>query len=155
MSLPRPGIRSAATGFTLIELMVTCAIVAILAAIAYPNYTSFIQRGKIIDATTKLSDFRVKMEQYFQDNRSYANGKACGVADPASGPNDAFSVACTTPDGASYTVKATGLATRGMDKFVYTLTVDGTGLTKKTTGVPTGWKGADNCWTTRKDGSCG
>jgi type IV pilus assembly protein PilE len=93
MSSPTRPTHRRAAGFTLIEVMVVVAIVGILAAIAYPSYQTFIQRGKIIDATNKLSDFRVKMEQWFQDNRTYlgADGK-CGVADPAVSPNDAFTL---------------------------------------------------------------
>src|SRR3989449_7965409 len=65
ISMQRP------TGFTLIELMVAIAIVAILAAIALPNYTDYVRRGKIQEATSTLLAMRTKMEQYFQDNRSY------------------------------------------------------------------------------------
>ena len=54
-------------------------------ALAYPQYSAYLQRGRIIDATTKLSDFRIKMEQYFQDNRTYQNAgaTACGIVEPA------------------------------------------------------------------------
>ena len=58
-----------ATGFTLIEVMITVAIVAILAAVAIPSYTSYITRSKIQEATTTLLAMRTKMEQYFQDHR--------------------------------------------------------------------------------------
>ena len=61
-------------GFTLIELMVTVAIIAVLAAIAVPNYRDYVTRGKLVEASAGLSDARVKMEQYFQDNRTYPGG---------------------------------------------------------------------------------
>jgi prepilin-type N-terminal cleavage/methylation domain-containing protein len=69
-------------GFTLLEVMIVVVIVAILAAIALPNYSDYIKRGKIIEATTGLSDMRTRLEQYFLDNRKYDNAGACGV-DPA------------------------------------------------------------------------
>ncbi|HEV7619606.1 MAG TPA: prepilin-type N-terminal cleavage/methylation domain-containing protein, partial [Burkholderiaceae bacterium] len=60
-------------GFTLIELMTTIAIIAILAAIAIPSYGNYVRRGKVVEATSALADVRMKMEQYFQDNRTYQN----------------------------------------------------------------------------------
>ena len=153
MSMPcRAGRRP--SGFTLIEVMVTVAIVGILAAIAYPSYTSYITRSRIIDATTKLSDFRVRMEQWYQDNRTYLNGAKCGVADPVTGSTDSFSVTCTGT-ATSYTVTASGISTKGMGGFTYSLSLGATGLTKSTDAVPTGWSKSATCWTTRQDGSCG
>src|SRR6266581_1407504 len=67
-------------GFTLIEVMIVVAIVAVLAAIALPNYADYIKRGKIIEATSALSDLRTRYEQYFLDNRTYAGG--CAVIKP-------------------------------------------------------------------------
>ncbi len=62
------------TGFTLIELMVTVAIMGILAAIAVPMYSDYVTRGRIIDGTSKMGDIRTQMEKYFMDNRTYVNG---------------------------------------------------------------------------------
>src|SRR5690606_1858627 len=58
-------------GFTLIELMITVAIIAILAAVAVPSYQDYVRRGKVTEATATLAQFRIKMEQYFQDNQTY------------------------------------------------------------------------------------
>jgi len=49
-------------GFTLIELMITVAVVGILAAVAFPSYTNYIRRGKIAEAQSTLSDLRLRAE---------------------------------------------------------------------------------------------
>jgi type IV pilus assembly protein PilE len=139
------------SGFTLIEVMITVAIVGILAAIALPMYFDQVMRSKIIDGTTKISDFRSKMDRYFQDNRTYQNGGACGVANPTVSTADYFTVTCNAPAATSYVISGTGIATKGMGGFVYR--VDQTGA-KSTTGVPSGWTGSGVCWVLRKDGSC-
>ncbi|WP_372527568.1 type IV pilin protein [Piscinibacter sp.] len=69
-------------GFTLIEVMIVVAIVAILAAVALPSYNDYVRRGQLPEAFTALSDFRVKMEQYYQDNRSYGTANCADVATP-------------------------------------------------------------------------
>ena len=69
-------------GFTLIEVMITVAIIAILAAIAVPNYTDYVTRSKFTEAHGMLADLRVKMEQYYMDNRRYSTttgGGTCGI----------------------------------------------------------------------------
>ena len=72
------------SGFTLIELLIVVAIVGILAAIAVPMYTDHITRSQLIEGHTGLSDFRVRMDQFFQDNRTYtatatgARGRVAG-----------------------------------------------------------------------------
>ncbi|HMG58235.1 MAG TPA: type IV pilin protein, partial [Burkholderiales bacterium] len=88
------------TGFTLIELMVTVAIIAVLAAIAVPNYTDYVKRGKLQEATSNLLAMRTKMEQYFQDNRSYTTPGAPVLAPCTAGssvpipPLKYFTITC-------------------------------------------------------------
>jgi type IV pilus assembly protein PilE len=140
-----------ADGFTLLEVMITVAIVGILAAIALPSYSEYIQRSKIIDGTTKLGDFRTQMEKYFLDNRTYQNGGNCGVPDPTPGGGDHFAITCVAPTATTYTVTATGRPSTGMSaSFVYTVNQ----ANQKTSAGPTGWTSAGNCWAVRKDGSC-
>jgi prepilin-type N-terminal cleavage/methylation domain-containing protein len=64
-------------GFTLIELMIVIAIIGVLASIGYPSYTDYLIRGRIPDATANLATKRVQLEQFFQDNRTYAGAPAC------------------------------------------------------------------------------
>jgi type IV pilus assembly protein PilE len=143
--------RRIARGFTLIELMIVVAVVAILAVIAVPNYSDYVRRGKIIEATQRLSEARTKLEQWFLDNRSYTGG----CAEPPQqlgdlGGNSPFTLTCAT-DGTTYTVTATGNPAKGMDAaFVYTIKETNA---KASTG-PAGWSGNPACWATRKDGSC-
>lgn len=146
---PRQEARAA--GFTLIELMMTVAIAAILAAVAIPMYRDYVIRSRIIDATSRLSDFRVRMEQYFMDNRTYAAGASCGVPNPAARDDAAFTITCAGASATAYTATATGKESKGMKDFAYTIVASGA---KATTSVPTGWTAATGCWTTRKDGSC-
>jgi len=59
-------------GFTLIEVMITVSIVAILVAIAYPSYTQYVARGARSEAHAALLRVSNLQEQYYLDNRVYA-----------------------------------------------------------------------------------
>lgn len=141
-------------GFTLIELMIAVTVLGILSAIAYPLYTEFVQRSRIADATSRLNDFRTRMEQFFQDNRTYANAGNCGVPDPAANPSDSFQLVCNGASATGYTVNANGLAGKGMGAFNYRLTVAAAGVTRATIGAPAGWVKPATCWAIRKNGDC-
>ena len=140
----RKAARMRARGFTLIEVMVTVAIVAILAAIAMPNYLDYLTRGKLIEGTAGLSNARQRTEQIFLDQRSYAG--ACTAAKQAE--NQAlknFQLTCPVEQADKYTLQADGMG--------FTYTIDETG-TKVTKAVPSGWVASGNCWTIRKNGGC-
>lgn len=121
------------SGFTLIELMVTVAIIAILAAIAVPSYQNYVRRGQLTEATSSLANYAVLLEQYYQDNRTYLNGAACGVPVPAGGSAQYFTYGCASPAGGqSFLATATGLAGSLTAGFVYTIDQQNT---KATTGI--------------------
>ncbi len=71
-SLTFPATRRSA-GFTLVELMITLAIVAILAAIAYPSYSNYIMKSHRADAKTALLDLASRQERYFALQNNYAS----------------------------------------------------------------------------------
>lgn len=142
-----------ARGFTLLEVMITVAIISILAAIAYPSYSDYLQRARLAEARSQLMDTRARLEQYYQDNRQYTGADGTGF--PCNGTvlntnmrHFAYTCALTAT---TFTVTATGNAAQGMSGFIFTITQDGT---RSTTGVPSGWSNPGNCWVMRKDGSC-
>lgn len=118
--------RHPAKGFTLIELMITVVVISILTMIAYPSYGDYVRRSHLQEAFAGLSEFRMRMEQYFQDNRSYANAGACGAANPV-GTNPRFAYACAldttggAPAGQSYRMTASGNGGSPVEGFVYTI----------------------------------
>lgn len=60
-------------GFTLIELMITVVIVAILAGIAYPSYEGYMKRSRRAEAQQLLSAISNREAQYLLDSRMYTN----------------------------------------------------------------------------------
>lgn len=136
------------TGFTLIEVMVVVVIIAILSAIAVPQYSDYVTRSKITEAVAGLSDMRVRMEQYFQDNRTYVGACAANTVAPLPTALN-FTFACPTLTQAAYTVTATG--TGSMSGFTYSVNQANV---RATSNVPSGWATSGTCWVTKKDGSC-
>jgi type IV pilus assembly protein PilE len=141
-------------GFTLIEVMVVVAIIAILAAIAIPSYTDYVRRGRITEAISTLSSFRVKMEQYFQDNRTYVGACAPGTIAPlpAATPNWVFDCPGATLTANTYTVRATGVAGGTMEGFQYT--VDQANARTTVIGAPANWNNTGCGWVLKRDGTC-
>jgi prepilin-type N-terminal cleavage/methylation domain-containing protein len=145
-----------AAGFTLIELMVTVTIVAILAAIAVPSYRNYVIRGQLTDATNGLSAMRANMERYYQDNRQYTNLAGttwpCTTANLPSSTNFTFSCVNTVASPPSYQLKAVGTAGQ-LQGFTYY--VDNTGLmstTVATPPAPSGWASCSTGWVTKQGG---
>jgi type IV pilus assembly protein PilE len=69
---PSYSLRKLRTGFTLIELMITVAVIGILAAIAYPSYTQYVQRSNRSAAQAQMMEIANRQQQFFFANRRYA-----------------------------------------------------------------------------------
>ena len=135
-------------GFSLIELMIVVAVVAILAAIAVPAYNDYSIRGMITGATSNLATKRVQMEQFFQDNRTYVGAPVC-ADDSTSSEFFTFSCAANVGPPPTYTITATGKGS--MSGFIYTINQNND---RATTGAGSGWTSNGACWVTKKDGTC-
>lgn len=131
--MPRPS-----KGFTLIELMIAVAIVAILAAVVYPSYQEHVRRSNRAAAQAVLLEAAAKQQQLLMDVRSYAaNWAALGVNVPADvARNYTFTA---TPDAGpppGFTVTATPQGSQAEDSCG-ALAVDETGAKTPIT---------DRCW---------
>ena len=145
------------SGFTLIELMVVVVIMSILMAIAVPQYIQYVMRSQMVEASSTLSNLRVQLEQFYQDNRTYDNTAAgvlavatpintCGVNQPVANTTKYFVYTCAlTNAGQGYTLIATGVATEKTNQFIFTLNEQNL---RRTTGAPASWTSAApaNCW---------
>jgi len=143
-------------GFTLIELMITVAVIGILAGIALPIYTNYVLAGRVQEGLQALAAARLKMEQYFMDNRTYVStGTTCGTgvgANQTVGPGTVgrFTITCTGT-ATAYTVTATGGGP--LANFVYTINQDNT---QTSTITKSGWGTGStvNCWVNKAGVTC-
>lgn len=135
-----------AAGFTLIELLVAVAIIGILSAIALPSYSKYITRGKIPEATSTLSLKAVKLEQFFQDNKTYQNAPDCNADITTS---KYFTFQCSASSATTYRLVATGVGSMAGFSF----TIDQSNA-KATPTVPADWTSNNSCWVTNSGGTC-
>lgn len=93
-------------GFTLIELMITVAIIAIIAAIAYPSYLEQVRETRRTNAQADLLELVSFMERYYGQNFSYEEAALPFNSSPKQG-NSFYNISFTAPPSATaYTIQA-------------------------------------------------
>lgn len=131
--------RSAA-GFSLIELMIALAIVAILAAVALPAYQSQMQKTRRADAVQALEYAAARQEQHFFQNNVYSNDIA-EIGGNRS-PEGFYTLSINTAaDGQSYTLTATRTGAQADDRTCGNYSITQTGNRSVT-----GSGGMGLCW---------
>lgn len=123
-------------GFTLIELMITVAIIGILAAVAYPAYLDQIRKARRAEAQAALMNIAARQQQMLLDTRSYAASvSALNVTLPGTVQQTyAISLSVGTATVPSFTATATPSGPQAKDKCGV-MTVDQTGT-----------KSPSSCW---------
>ena len=101
-------------GFTLIELMITVAVVGILAAIAYPSYMDSVRASRRADAINDLSAIALAQEKWRANNATYGTlVNIWGGVTASSGGY--YTLAITANNAIAFTVTATAVSTRSQN----------------------------------------
>ena len=119
-------------GFTLVELMIVIAIVAILVALALPNYQQSIRKGRRADAQADLVEFAGQAERVFTQTNSYATAALPAATDFYT---YTFSVAASVT---AYTIQAAPKTDQDQDGCG-TMRLDQAGLRTKSGSLADCW----------------
>ena len=123
-------------GFTLIEIMIVVAILAIIAAVALPSYRAYVMRSRVPVAFDMLTSYAARMEQTYQDTGSYG----AATCTPTAPTGNNFTLTCVIGNsGQSYVATATGSGTMSG----YAFTINNAGV-RATTAHPNGTNAT--CW---------
>ncbi|VAW53286.1 hypothetical protein MNBD_GAMMA05-281 [hydrothermal vent metagenome] len=132
-------------GFTLVELMVTVAIIGTLGAIAYPAYTSYTAVAKRGDAITALSTISLRLEEYYLNNDGYTGAAISVLYGSTISKQNYYDLTMTgvsgsgSPNDFSYLLTATPKSPY-TDSQCGNLTLNSIGVKGSSSGTPA------NCW---------
>ena len=147
--LTHPVQNRAQLGFTLIEMMITVAIAAILASVATASYQSSIRKSRRTDARNAILDIAAREERYFSVNNSYSSAATdvgYGGTWPQKVSNGYYNVTVTLPAGTTpaYTVTATTTGLQVSDTACATFTTNQIG--QQSAANSAGVDATTACW---------
>lgn len=124
-------------GFTMIELMIVVVIIAILAAVALPNYRRYVVRAHRADAQRALLDLAGRQERYLYSNNAYTNSLAAlGANSSMAGAYYTMSIDPAGTSTVAYSLVAAASGTQQRDdKLCQTLKLDQAGRQQSTGSV--------------------
>lgn len=128
-------------GFTLLELMVTVSIVAILAGIGMPIYLKQTQRARRVSATTEIMTTVAALQKCFTLNVTYVN-PPCTVADTHNTDDGNYTITVTDRSATFFTVTAKPVATGQQKNDACTEFIIDSTNTKKSTSTSS----STTCW---------
>ncbi len=123
-------------GFSLIELMIVLAVVAILAAIAYPSYQDQMNKSRRTDGQAFLLEMATLMEHYYTENNSYAGATVTNIGGGGTSREGYYAVTITNLSGSTWTLNAAPIGAQATDTCG-TLTLTHTNIKGPT---------PDTCW---------
>lgn len=129
-------------GFTLLELMIVVAVIAVLAAIVLPSYRDAVHRGRRADGTTALLDLANRMQRYYSENNTFQTATIANVGANATTPQGHYTLSIAAQAVNTYTIQAAPAGAQAGDTKCGTLTLTSASIRGRSGTEPD----VSRCW---------